>query len=409
MPQPPYAAPRLRALGTTALTALLAASSVLGAAPANAGKADRWSVPDRAWVTITGHGFGHGHGMSQYGAQGAARSGLTHRDIIDFYYPGTTWGQAKGRVSVMISADTTDDVVVLARPDLSLRDTAVRGRTLLPDNGAEQWRITVARNGENRVAYRTDRWRRYATLEGEGEFFAKGRPITLVTPYGERTYRGRLRAAAPSEGSRARDTVNVLSLEHYLKGVVPLEMPALWHPEAVRAQAVAARTYASFERDHPRAKHYQLCDTSSCQVYGGYDAEHPASNEAVKATKRLALTADGKPAFTQFSASSGGWTSAGSFSYLPAREDPYDDHPGNPVHTWSVKLMDTRLESAWSTIGDLEQIVVVRRDGNGEWGGRLREVTIIGSRGRVTVSGDTFRSVLGLRSTWATFKVTERR
>ena len=185
-------------------------------------------------------------------------------------------------------------------------------------------------------------------------------------------------------------------------------MPALWHPEAVRAQAIAARSYANYERAHPRAGHYQLCDTSSCQVYGGYDAEHPASNAAVKATKREALLADGKPAFTQFAASSGGWTSAGSFAYLPAREDPYDGWPGNPEHNWSVKLMDTRLETAWPAVGDLEKIIVSRRDGTGEWGGRLRELTITGSKGSVVVSGDTFRSVLGLRSTWATFAVTER-
>ena len=406
-PRRPRSAASFATLFATLLTAALA-SSTLAATPAYAGKADRWPVPQRAWVTITGHGFGHGHGMSQYGAQGAARDGQTYRQIIDFYYPGTTWGVAKGRVSVLIGSDTSDDLVVQARPRLTLRDTAVKGRSELPDNGATQWRVRTNRKGVTKVGYLTDRWRNFSRLEGEGEFFARGRPITLVMPYGERAYRGRLRAAAPSAGSNARDTVNTLSLENYLKGVVPLEMPALWHPEAVRAQAIAARSYATYERAHPRAQHYQLCDTSSCQVYGGYDAEHPASNAAVVATKREALLADGKPAFTQFAASSGGWTSAGSVAYLPAIEDPYDDWPGNPVHDWSVKLMDTRLESAWPVVGDLQKIVVSRRDGNGEWGGRLRELTITGSKGSVVVSGDSFRSVLGLRSTWATFAVSDR-
>ncbi len=405
-----------RTLRATALLATLAAgltsTLTLSVGPAQAAKgdsADTWSVPAQAWVTIKGHGFGHGHGMSQYGALGAAREGLGYRDIIDFYYPGTEWATAKGRVTVLITSDTSDDLEVQARPGLTLRDTATPGRTELPDNGATRWRIKVGRKGGDRVAFHTDRWRRWTVLEGEGEFFAQGQPITLVTPSGTRSYRGRLRSAAPSAGSRARDTINELSLEQYLKGVVPLEMPALWNAEAVNAQAVAARSYATYERAHPRAAHHQICDTTSCQVYGGYDAEHPASNAAIKATRRQSLVADGKPAFTQFAASSGGWTSAGSVNYLPAIEDPYDDHAGNPVHDWSVKLSDTRIESAWPAVGNLQKLVVTRRDGNGDWGGRLASLTIVGSKGRVVVSGDTFRSVLGLRSTFLTFEVDPRK
>ena len=198
------------------------------------------------------------------------------------------------------------------------------------------------------------------------------------------------------------------SLENYIKGVVPLEIPASWSPQAVRAQAVAARTYASYEREHPRTADYQLCDTSSCQVYGGYDAEHPASNAAVDATAARILTHDGEPAFTQFASSSGGWTSAGSVSYLPAREDPYDGWAGNPVHTWSSRVPDTIFERTWPRIGNLTRILVTSRDGNGDWGGRVRSLTIVGDHGRIVVSGDTFRSVLGLRSTFLTFAVAQR-
>ena len=80
-------------------------------------------------------------------------------------------------------------------------------------------------------------------------------------------------------------TVNEVRLENYLRGVVPLEIPASWSLPAVQAQAVAARTYAAYERAHPRSSAYQLCDTSSCQVYGGYDAEHPAADRAIAATR----------------------------------------------------------------------------------------------------------------------------
>jgi len=372
------------------LPALLA--SVL-LAPDGAHAAERWTVPSQATVTLTGHGYGHGHGMSQYGAEGAARQGLTHEQILAFYYPGTTVGQAAGRVSVQISADTTDDLLVRPRAGLALRDLGTGKRWVLPANGARLWRVVV-RGGVTRVAFKSGGWQQWRTLSGAGEFSAGGRPVTLVTPAGDRPYRGRLRLLGG-------DTVNVLPLDGYLKGVVPLEMPATWSPAAVQAQAVAARTYAAYER----TARGTLCDTTSCQVYGGYAAEHPASNAAVAATRRTVLLDAGKPAFTQFSSSSGGWTSAGSVPYLPAVADPYDGWAGNPVHAWTLRLDAGRLEQAWPKVGDLQSITVTARDGNGEWGGRVRSLSLTGTGGTVSVSGDTFRSVLGLRSTYLTFAV----
>jgi SpoIID/LytB domain protein len=385
------------------LVAATLAVSGLAAGPAGAAASqDSWRVPAQAAITIKGHGYGHGHGMSQYGAEGAAREGLTYEQIADFYYPGTTWGRSRGRVTVLITADATDDLEVRPRPGLTVRDTAGGDRVALPDNGALRWRVAVAPNGATRVAYKLKRWHGYAELEGDGEFYAGGEPVTLVTPSGDRAYRGRLRAVTTPSG---HDTVNDVSLESYIKGVVPLEMPATWSTEAVRAQAVAARTYASYERNHPHADHYELCDTTSCQVYGGYDAEHPASNAAVDDTSGRVLLADGAPAFTQFASSSGGWTSAGSVPYLPAKADPYDGWSGNPVHSWSTTIDDATIESAWSAVGNLTRIAVTDRDGNGQWGGRLVSVTLTGSSGKIVVSGDTFRSALGLRSTWVTFRI----
>jgi SpoIID/LytB domain protein len=395
----PHRTPRVLALLVGA--AMVAPGPATGPAGA-AASPDAWRVPAHATVGVRGHGFGHGHGMSQYGAEGAARQGLTYRQIADFYYPGTSWGTARGRVDVLITADTTDDLVVEARPGLTVRDTHGGDPVVLPDNGARRWRVAVAPNGATRVAYLLKRWHGFAELDGDGELYAGGAPITLVTPAGEVAYRGRLRAASTDGG---HDTVNDVTLENYVQGVVPLEMPATWSPAAVRAQAVAARTYAAYERDHALADDYQICDTTSCQVYGGYDAEHPASNAAVDATRGRVLLADGAPAFTQFASSSGGWTAAGSVPYLPAREDPYDDWSGNPVHSWSVELTDTTLEHAFPAVGDLRRIAVVGRDGHGDWGGRLVSLRLSGSDGSVTVSGDGFRSALGLRSTWVTFQV----
>lgn len=387
---------RLRLFLVPALLTVLVAAS--GAPAPAARQAERWAVSPEGTVTLTGHGYGHGHGMSQYGAEGAARQGLTHLDILAFYYPGTTVGRSSGPVSVQISADTTDDLVVRPRSGLFVRDLSTKRKWALPTNGARLWRLTRAGAG-TKVSFRTTRWQVWRTLPGLAEVAAGGRPVTLVTPAGDKPYRGRLRHATTPGGGR--DTVNVLPLEGYLRGVVPLEMPATWSPEAVRAQAVAARTYASYER----ISRGTLCDTTSCQVYGGAAAEHPASDAAIKATAGTALLDGTAPAFTQFSSSSGGWSSAGSVPYLRAGEDPYDGWAGNPVHDWTLRLPASRLERAWPRVGDLQAIEVVARDGQGEWGGRVTSVRLTGSGGAVTVSGDTLRSKLGLRSTYLTFAV----
>lgn len=390
----------------SAAACLLVGGLTLTAAPAYAG-GDSWTVPNDATITIKGHGYGHGHGMSQHGAEGAAREGLGYAEIVEFYYPKTSWGRAKGRIRVQITGDTTDDLVVLPRQGLTVRDLRTDRSWVLPDKDATRWRVARIADGRNRVSfYREGRWRGWRTLDGLGEFSAGGTdPVTLVTPSGTKAYRGRLAALAPADAPAARVTVNTLRLEQYLRGVVPLEIPALWSAAAVRAQSVAARTYSAYERAHPRASIFDLCDTSSCQVYGGVAAEHSASDAAIRATRRRILRYAGGPAFTQFSSSSGGWTAAGSVPYLVSKKDPYDDWSGNTHHDWSVTFTDDRIESTWSSLGNLRRIVVTARDGGGDWGGRVRTVRLVGSRNTVTVSGDSLRYALGLKSTYLTFRV----
>ena len=392
----------LAVLGATVLVA-----SVSAAPPSTAARrAEVYAVAGPSTITLTGHGYGHGHGMSQYGAEGAARQGMTWQQIIGFYYPGTSWGEQRGPISVWLTGDTTDDVVVLAQPGLTVTRLAPRKAWALPANGARQWRVNGLAGGRSQVQFvKAGGWRTWKVFRGDAQFSAANKRLTLVTPSGSRTYRGVLRSASPVPGGTARDTVNVLSMEAYLRGVVPLEIPASWSPDAVRAQAVAARTYAAAERSHPNARHYQICDTTSCQVYGGLGAEHPAATQAVRDTARQGLTYEGRPAFTQFSSSSGGWTSAGSTPYLVAQEDPYDGWEGNRVHDWTATVDDAALERRYPAIGDLTSIEIAARDGNGDWGGRVQDMTLVGSRGRVAVTGDTLRSVLGLRSSWFTVSV----
>src|SRR3954468_22633662 len=151
----------------TALIAALATALGLAAPAAATASGDDWRVPRHATITVHGHGYGHGHGMSQYGAEGAARKGLGYRRIGEFYYPGTHWGRSRGRVTVLISADTTDDLIVRARRGLTVRDTARGDRVALPRNGASRWKTAIGRDGVDRVLFRTgrrDHWHRWRAL-----------------------------------------------------------------------------------------------------------------------------------------------------------------------------------------------------------------------------------------------------
>jgi stage II sporulation protein D len=387
-----------------AVAAVLAVTATI----ACAAPAPEVTVPDQATLTISGHGWGHGHGMSQYGAQGAARAGRSAADIVGFYYPGTTPAQVTGAVKVLLTADSDNDTIVLPRTNLILRDLKTKERWTLPANGATRWRLSSSSTGVSVVTYKTDRWHRFRTLAGDGEFYAWGQPITLVTPSGTTAYRGALRSLRSAVGSTDRDTVNVLLLDNYLKGVVPREMPAFWSPAAVQAQAIAARTYAAYERAHPLSTNYQICDTTSCQVYGGYSSEDSRANEAIKATAGQILTYDGAPAFTQFSSSNGGWSAAGSAPYLTAEQDPYDSADGtNPNHDWTLTLDAAQVERRFPRIGNLTGITMTRSTPYDQ-GGRVSSITLYGSTMTKTVSGDDFRSVFGLKSTWFTLAATAK-
>lgn len=361
-------------------------------------RAEHSAVPANGVFAVTGHGYGHGHGMSQYGAQGAALQGLSTPQILGFYYPGTSIGTVGGSIRVRISADTDDDVRVLPTAGLSLRTLADGATSTLP-GGRSVWRLRPSGSSTVLDHLSGSTWTTDRTIAGDAEFFAPG-PVTLRTPGGDHPYRGALRLA---HGSGGWDTVNVVGVDDYTRGVVPREMPASWQPAAVRTQAVAARTYAVFERGSAGSRDYDLCDTSSCQVYGGLSSEDSRSNTAVAGTAGQVLMWQGAPAYAQFSSSSGGWMSDGGKPYLVAKADPYDGFAGNPVHTWTTSISAASIRSAWPQVGTLRGIDVTRRDGNGDFGGRVVTMVLDGTKSDVTLSGATFKSHFGLRSDWFSF------
>lgn len=384
---------------------VLAAAATLLATAAPAAAADSWDVPHSARITITGHGYGHGKGLSQYGAQRAAKLGAGYGQIVSYYYPHTRWGTAGGSVRIWISRDLTNDVQVQARSGLIARQTGTSRTWNLTKAvpRADRWRIVPEGDRVSVLQYHRGGWHGYRRVAGLLELSAGGAPVRLYTADGSSTYRGILRSVPSSPGNRI--TVNVVTLETYLRGVVPAEtFASTWEQQALRAQAVAARTYAVHERADRRGAKYDLCETEACQAYGGASREYATTDAAVRATARRILTYAGRPAFTQFTASSGGWTVDGGTPYLPARRDKWDS-TSDPNHSWSVGFRDTELEAAWPGIGDLTHVSIAGRDGHGDWGGRAGSVTLTGTRGSVTVSGSDFSQRLRLRSSWLTLRV----
>jgi stage II sporulation protein D len=395
---------------TRIVTAILASAVVLvPTAPADAAASDPLvTIPTgTTTLTVAGDGWGHGHGMSQWGAQGAALQGLSHAAILAFYYPGTKLSSLSARVRVLITEDTDNNTTVQHTTGMRVVDLgngkAYRLRTT---HTPKAWRLKT-RHGQTRVYYRTAKWHLYRTggraaLKGAGEFRSSTGRLTLKMHSGNRTYRGALRFVN-------NDTVNVVSLEKYLRGVVPSEAFPSWHPNALRAQAVAARTYAAFERADNVGGYYQICDTSACQVYRGYDVETSTTDAAIAATAGQVLLYAGKLAFTQFSASSGGWTSTGSQPYLIAQPDVYDTAASkDPNLNWTRKVDIATLQKAYPDLGTLTSIQITDRDGDASHpnDGWVQSIVLKGTKNGLptqrTISGGTFKSLYGLKSAYFT-------
>ncbi len=220
-------------------------------------------------------------------------------------------------------------------------------------------------------------------------------------------YRGEIRAARYEHHQR---TVNFLPVEQYLRSVVPQEMPASWASmgagagaQAVRVQAVAARSYALAEQRYDYAR---TCDTTRCQVYEGrrswsgssvWNNEDPASDAAIAATAGLVRMSEGEIARTEFSASTGGHTITADF---PGVVDDGDDVSINPVHRWSSEF-DAGTVADTFGLGQLYEIRVVSRDGFGDDGGRAEEIELRTRSGEsFVVTGNRFRREFGLMSNW---------
>jgi stage II sporulation protein D len=259
------------------------------------------------------------------------------------------------------------------------------------------WRISRSGAGY-RLSYRTGSGS-YVTKStglttGTWSFSTNSKIVKVVLPGGPvRAYRGTVALIKKGSGGR---TINKVLLEDYVKGVVPVEMPTSWPADAVRAQAVAARSYAVRLRDFGNYSGFDICDTTACQVYGGVSLETSGGNAAVKATADKIVTYRGKVALTQFASSNGGHSAQGDYPYLAAQPDPYDGVIKSQA--WTRTIRASSISRVWPSVGTVQQLQITGRDGAGAWGGRVKTIKIIGSVGTATVSGTTFQHMFGMRS-----------
>jgi stage II sporulation protein D len=357
--------------------AVLAVSAALAAGPVAA--ADRYVAPagSGALFVFTGHGWGHGVGMSQYGANGYAQHGWTAPQILAHYYPGTTLGKAPVSQIRVLLADKKKALKLGSDVPFAVRDGA--GRTHRVDGGVATLKVV-----QDQVAVGAQTLTPPLLFSGSASS-----PLSLVRPY-----RGKILVDVVDGKLRA---IDVVGLEQYLYGVVPSEMPSAWSSEALKAQAVAARSYALATRQ-VGAPFDVYSDTRS-QMYLGVEHENPATSAAVNATRGQVLLYGGKVAYTYFSSTSGGRTESyanwggTAVPYLVSVADPYDTL--SPYHDWGpTPITGKAVVAALKVPGPVTDMTITRNSS-----GRAGSVDVTG-RTVTTVPATKLRGALGLRSTW---------
>jgi stage II sporulation protein D len=336
-----------------------------------------------AVFAVSGRGWGHGVGMSQWGAQGFAQRGSDYGAILAHYYRGTQLGRAPvARLRVLLT-DGKKALRVSSDVPLRVRDGAGDLHEL--DAG------TYALGPGLNLRLAADE--KPTALPGPLLFSPTAGGVLRLDA---KPYRGQLELAVERGRLRA---INHIGLEAYLYGVVPDEMPHTWHPEALKAQAVVARSYALAVRRSGGA--FDLYDDVRSQVYNGITAEEPQSNAAVDGTAGQVLLYQGAIARTFFFSTSGGRTASVAdvwggtpIPYLVSVEDPYDS--ASPHHRWGpVAITAPRMKRALQVPGE---VVDVRTTLNPSR--RVDRVTGIGTVGEGAATGAELRTRLGLRSTW---------
>lgn len=312
---------------------------------------------------------------------------------------------AKASVTAAQPAKQAPDLRVgLASGRASLTITPAGGKATVQTGSSKT--ITLAANTAAAI-----RWQDGAFLVGREKLRSEVLVIRPAAKAGElsldgRRYRGALELRHKSGGLTA---VNIVPVDDYLRSVVPEEMPVDWPAEAIKAQSVAARSFALASRGRHASEGYDLCTTTHCQLYTGTAAEKSASNAAIKATRGEVLTYGGKPIEALFHTDSGGMTEnsedvwGSHVPYLRAVKDtPAKTMPW--TKTISRANLERKLAAKGHDIGKvrslaLSPLAIGRSAKDRTASGRVKTMMVKGTKGTATLSGTTWRSLLGLKST----------
>lgn len=369
-------------------------------------------------VTFYGRGYGHGVGLSQYGARGRALAGQSAETILAHYYAGTTLGSVDPSTSVRVLvlsafAPSSSGPLVLHGRTGSWSVDGIAGTwpadaklTVAPTtvSGTATWRLTVSSVvGEQLATATTCCSIRLRPQQSSTRLQVDSKPSLYDT------YRGVVRVY----GSASKvNVVNEVGLDLYLRGVVPSEMPYTWPTQALRAQSIAARSYAVNHR-HPTTGGYDFRDDTSAQVYHGVKGERSATTAVVDGDPGRVLRYGTAVVNAMFHSAGGGATennedafpsSTGTLvsspvPYLRGSSDrmpdgtPYD--AASPYASWHTatytvaQLSSYLSKDARTNVGAVTRIDLSHRGVSG----RLYRVTLTGSLGTKSVSGDVFRAV----------------
>jgi stage II sporulation protein D len=343
--------------------------------------------------TITGHGWGHGVGMSQWGAYGYAKHGWDYKAILRHYYTGITFSDFP---------DTT--IRVNLRSGLSAvklscaRDFTVQGSgaaTTLPGGTTAIIRYTS-------LGYRVVAGELRKTFTAAPTFKPTAGALKLITTTDlgdDGAYRGAIRVMRSGSGLMM---INHVPLESYLRGVVPHEVSSEWPMEALKAQTCAARAFALGNRQPSRSWDV-YCDVRD-QAYMGAGIEKDRTDAAVRSTAGVCPSYDGKPIVATYFSSSGGQTEdvkyvwGSDYPYLKGVDDPYDTY--GTLHDWGpLRRTPSQLGGPLGAAGSLRAVYTLERGTSP----RIVKAAVIDSKGTKYIDGGALRMKLGLNSSWADF------
>ncbi|MBW8060657.1 MAG: SpoIID/LytB domain-containing protein [Solirubrobacterales bacterium] len=358
---------------------LAAAVAVLALAPAA-----RAGV---SWV-VKGHGFGHGVGMSQYGAFGYAKHGKGYRFILRHYYSGTKIGKLAGPRLVRVLVDISGGDVGFSGA------TSACGKRLARERSYEARRVGSSLRLRSAGGRALASCGRKLRATGNGRVRIEGA-----------AYRGALEVVPTGSDAGSLNAVNAVPVDQYVKGVIPNESPASWPMAALRAQAVAARSYALATRVDGNG--FDLYNDTRSQVYEGIASEAVRTNRAANATGGQVVRYRGRIAQTFFSACSGGHTESvqnvffgPAIPYLVGVPDPYDHHC--PLHRWKLRFSGRQINAKLDGYlkGRLRRVVVTKRGASP----RIVWARLHGTGGVTKIRGDRLASALGAYDRWMTFR-----